>query len=71
MRRQMNELLKSKVNYISLCPFSHRICSTTLDAIKTYFFQNDDVQIDGFWDYQGKIIRGNQRRGLAYRYRLL
>lgn len=67
----MSEQRKSKVNYINLCQFSHRMCSTTLDAIKIYFFQNDGIQADGFWDYQGKIIRGNQRRGLAYRFRLL
>lgn len=70
-RKPMNEQLKSKVNYIDLCRSLHCNCSTTLDAIKVYFFQNDDIQVDGFWDYQGKVIRGNQRRGLAYRYRLL
>lgn len=40
---------------------------TISGAVKVYFFQNDDFQLDGFWDGQGKIVRGNQRRGIKHR----
>ncbi|CAF4711595.1 unnamed protein product, partial [Rotaria sp. Silwood1] len=36
-------------------------------AVKVYFFQNDDIQVAGFWDFEGKIIRENQRRGVIFR----
>ena len=61
--------IKSKLD--ALYQLYLHICLTILDAIKVYFFRNDDVQGDGFWNHQGRIIRGNQRRGLAYRNRLL
>lgn len=32
-------------------------------AIRTAFFQDDDEKLDGFWEYEGKLSRGNQRRG--------
>ncbi|CAF2835274.1 unnamed protein product [Rotaria sp. Silwood2] len=40
------------------------------DAIETAFFQGDKDKVEGFWEYEGKIIRGNQRRGLAHRKKL-
>jgi hypothetical protein len=38
-----------------------------LAAIRTAFFQDDDEKLDGFWEYEGKLIRGNQRRGHIFR----
>jgi hypothetical protein len=49
----------------------HYICLTILEAIKVYFFQNDDLHVDGFWENEGRVIRGNQRRGLVFRNKLL
>jgi hypothetical protein len=37
------------------------------EAIKVYFFDNDDNKINGFWNNQGRIVRGNQRRGRSFR----
>ena len=47
------------------------VCLTVLEAIKVYYFQNYDIQVAGFWDYEGKTIRGNQRRGIIFRNMLL
>ncbi|CAF1503277.1 unnamed protein product [Adineta steineri] len=37
------------------------------EAIQSYFFQDDENRLHGFWTGQGKIIRGNQKRGRAFR----
>ncbi|CAF1206414.1 unnamed protein product [Rotaria sordida] len=39
-------------------------------AVKVYFFQNNDIEVSGFWDYEGKVIRENQRRGAIFRNKL-
>ncbi len=44
---------------------------TILEAVKIYFFDNNDVLVSGFWDYEGKVIRQNQRRGFLFRNKLL
>ncbi|CAF2985812.1 unnamed protein product, partial [Rotaria sp. Silwood2] len=36
-------------------------------AIQAWFFYDDDDNITSFWDFEGKIIRGNQRRGHIFR----
>jgi hypothetical protein len=36
-------------------------------AIQACFFPNDADKFHAFWSFEGKIIRGNQRRGLAHR----
>ncbi len=38
-----------------------------LEAVQAYFLFNDDNKLNGFGDYEGKIIRGNQRRGHIHR----
>ncbi|CAF3176877.1 unnamed protein product [Rotaria sp. Silwood2] len=35
--------------------------------IKAYFFNNDNDKIEAFWSNQGKVVRGNQRRGRSFR----
>ena len=44
---------------------------TVLEIVYVYYFPNDDIQVAGFWDYEGKIIRENQRRGVIFRNKLL
>ncbi|CAF3275567.1 unnamed protein product [Rotaria socialis] len=39
-------------------------------TVKLYFFQNDDIQVASFGDYEGKVIRENQRRGTIFRNKL-
>ncbi|CAF2089873.1 unnamed protein product [Rotaria magnacalcarata] len=39
----------------------------SLDAIKIYFFDNNNDDFELFWKYEGKTIRGNQRRGRVHR----
>ncbi|CAF2923973.1 unnamed protein product [Rotaria sp. Silwood2] len=58
---------KIKSEYYVLLRRFHCICLTVLGAVKVYFFQNDDIQVAGFWDFEGKIIRENQRRGVMFR----
>ncbi|CAF1229297.1 unnamed protein product, partial [Rotaria sordida] len=36
-------------------------------AIQAWFFYDDDDNITSFWDFEGKIIRGNQRCGHIFR----
>ncbi|CAF2946849.1 unnamed protein product, partial [Rotaria sp. Silwood2] len=38
-----------------------------LEAVKKYFFSDDDENFKTFWDCDGKITRGNQKRGRAHR----
>ncbi|CAF1501219.1 unnamed protein product [Rotaria magnacalcarata] len=40
------------------------------DAIKACFFKDDKDKLDAFWECEGKITRGNQRRGRAYRQKV-
>ncbi|CAF4876804.1 unnamed protein product, partial [Rotaria sp. Silwood1] len=37
------------------------------EAVKNYFFRDDDENFRVFWGFDGHITRGNQRRGRAYR----
>jgi hypothetical protein len=46
------------------------IYSIISDTVQAFFFHDDDDKIEGFWDFEGKIIRGNQRRGLVHRQKL-
>ena len=65
---QLNErTMKIKGNQSA--SFHHCFCIllTTSEAIKVYFFGDDTEKTEGFWAYQGKIVRGNQRRGHAFR----
>ena len=39
----------------------------TLEAIQVYFFQDNKDKMDSFWYGEGRIIRGNQKRGHIYR----
>ena len=71
MRKLMNEQRKSKVNNIHSYQLFHSICLTIVDAIKICFAKQNDVQADVLCNHQGRIIRGNQRRGLVYRHRLV
>lgn len=37
------------------------------EAVKVSFLNNDNELLEAFWNYQGKLIRGNQRRGRLFR----
>ena len=68
MKRTISERRKSKVSkYI----FVHHLPRLShlffVDAIRACFYHDDDDRLDGFWYFEGKIIRGNQRRGLVHR----
>ncbi|CAF4408489.1 unnamed protein product [Rotaria sp. Silwood2] len=43
---------KIKSEYYVLLRRFHCICLTVLGAVKVYFFQNDDIQVAGFWDFE-------------------
>ncbi|CAF4289824.1 unnamed protein product [Rotaria magnacalcarata] len=40
------------------------------NAIKACFFKDDKDKLDAFWECEGKITRGNQRRGRAHRQKV-
>ncbi|CAF1516611.1 unnamed protein product [Adineta steineri] len=36
------------------------------ESMKAYFFNDDDDKIYAFWNNQGKVVRGTQRRELLF-----
>lgn len=65
---QINErTMKIKGSYLLSYHDCFHIQIHVLEALKVCFFDNNDARVDAFWDNQGKIIRGNQRRGRSFR----
>lgn len=62
-----NERWKSKVIRLSLDVFRFALSTDFSAAIQAVFFQDDDEKFDGFWEYEGRMTRGNQQRGLIFR----
>ena len=53
-----------RFHYEYLCVF---VISLYIEAIRECFYNGDNDKLDGFWYFEGKVIRGNQRRGLIHR----
>ena len=63
----MNRWTKSTVSrvlFVSICA-----CSSFLpyvEAIRECFYNGEEDKLDGFWRFEGKVIRGNRRRRLIH-----
>ncbi|CAF2132322.1 unnamed protein product [Rotaria magnacalcarata] len=70
MKRLINELFTKEEIMNSEHEQINERTKKIKDAVQACFFQDDPDKTDGFWEYEGKIVRGNQRRGLKHRKKL-
>ncbi|CAF3938263.1 unnamed protein product [Rotaria magnacalcarata] len=71
MKRLINELFtKEEMMAVNMKKPMNEQKKSKVRTVKLYFFQNDDIQVASFGDYEGKFIRENQRRGTIFRNKL-
>ncbi|CAM4786768.1 unnamed protein product [Rotaria magnacalcarata] len=70
MKRLINELFTKEEMMAREHEKTNERTEKIKKAVELYFFQNDDIQVASFWDYEGKVIRQNQRRGTIFRNKI-